>query len=52
MSPAVSEKQRKFMAVQLAKKRAGKKTDVDMSEAELAKMASKPLAKATKKGKK
>ena len=48
--PAPTEKARKYFGVQLAKKRAGKKTDVDMSEAELAKMASKPKAK--KKGKK
>lgn len=47
--PAKTEKQRKYMGVQLAKKRAGQKTEVAMSEAELVKMASKPK-KAAKKG--
>jgi hypothetical protein len=40
--PARTEKQRKFMGAELARKRAGKKTQTGMSEAELEKMASKP----------
>jgi hypothetical protein len=40
--PSVSRVQQRYMGVQLAKKRAGKATDVDMSEAELVKMASNP----------
>jgi hypothetical protein len=40
--PAKTEKQRKFMGAELARKRAGKKTQTDMSKAELEKMASKP----------
>lgn len=33
--PARSKKQQEFMAIQLAKKKAGKKTSVDMTEAQL-----------------
>jgi hypothetical protein len=40
--PARTEKQRKFMGAELQRKREGKKTQTDMSEAELEKMASKP----------
>jgi hypothetical protein len=40
--PARTEKQRKFMGAELARKRAGKKTQTGMSESELEKMASKP----------
>ena len=40
--PAKSEKQRKFMGAELARKRAGKKTRTGMSEKELKKFASKP----------
>jgi hypothetical protein len=40
--PARTEKQRKFMGAELARKRAGKKTRTKMSEKELEKMASKP----------
>jgi hypothetical protein len=39
--PAKSEKQRKFMGAELARKRAGKKTRTGMSEKELTKYASK-----------
>jgi hypothetical protein len=39
--PAKTEKQRKFMGAELARKRAGKKTQTGMSESELEKMASK-----------
>ena len=39
--PAVSSKQRKFMGAELARKRAGKKTQTKMSEAELEKFAAK-----------
>jgi hypothetical protein len=39
--PAKTEKQRKFMGAELARKRAGKKTKTGMSESELEKMASK-----------
>jgi hypothetical protein len=39
--PAKTEKQRKFMGAELARKRAGKKTKTGMSEKELEKMASK-----------
>jgi hypothetical protein len=39
--PAKSEKQRKFMGAELERKREGKKTKTNMSEAELEKYASK-----------
>lgn len=39
--PAVSEKQRKFMGAELARKRAGKRTKTGMSEAQLADFATK-----------
>jgi hypothetical protein len=39
--PAKTEKQRRFMGAELARKRAGKKTQTGMSEKELEKMASK-----------
>ena len=42
--PAKTEKQRKFMGAELERKRDGKKTRNDMSEAELKKMASKPAS--------
>ena len=45
--PAKSEKQRKFMGAELARKRAGKKTQTGMSEKQLEEFASKK-----KKGKK
>ena len=39
--PAKSEKQRKFMGAELARKRAGKKTQTGMSEKKLEEFASK-----------
>jgi len=39
--PAKSEKQRRFMGAELERKREGKKTQTNMSEKELEKMASK-----------
>ena len=45
--PAKTEKQRKFMGAELQRKREGKQTRTDMSEAELEEFASKP--KSTKK---
>jgi hypothetical protein len=39
--PAKSEKQRKFMGAELARKRAGKKTQTGMSEKQLEDFASK-----------
>ena len=41
--PAKSEKQRKFMGAELARKRAGRRGKTGMSEAELKKMASKKM---------
>ena len=46
--PARTEKQRRFMGAELERKREGKKTQTDMSEAELEKMASKPDSKKTR----
>ena len=43
--PAKTEKQRRFMGAELERKREGKKTQTDMSESELEKMASKPDSK-------
>jgi hypothetical protein len=43
--PAKTEKQRKFMGAELERKREGKKTQTNMSEKELEKMASKPSKK-------
>lgn len=45
MSPSTSERQRKFMGAELARKRAGKKTKTEMDESQLEDFASKPLAK-------
>jgi hypothetical protein len=45
MMPAETEKQRKFMGAELARKRAGKKTRTNMSAKELEKFASKPKKK-------
>ena len=39
--PARTEKQRKFMGAELARKRAGKKTKTGMSEKQLRKFAKK-----------
>jgi hypothetical protein len=43
--PARSEKQRKFMGAELARKRAGKKTKTGMSEKQLEDFAAKPRKK-------
>jgi hypothetical protein len=43
--PAKTEKQRKFMGAELARKREGKKTKTGMSEKELEKYASKSKKK-------
>lgn len=43
--PSSTEKQRKFMGAELARKRSGEKTKTDMSEQQLSEFASKPLAK-------
>lgn len=43
--PPVSEKQRKFMGAELARKRAGKKTQTGMSEKQLEDFATKPKGK-------
>ncbi len=43
--PAKTEKQRRFMGAELARKREGKKTQTGMGEAELEKMARKPKKK-------
>lgn len=40
--PSVTQKQRRFMGADLARKRAGKKTRTGMTEKELAEFASKP----------
>ena len=40
--PAKTEKQRGFMGAELERKREGKKTQTNMSESELEKMASSP----------
>lgn len=45
MRHATSKAQQRFMGMELAKKRAGKPTDVDMSEAQLAEYASVPKGK-------
>jgi hypothetical protein len=45
--PAKTEKQRRFMGAELERKREGKKTQTNMSESELEKMASKPDQKKT-----
>lgn len=40
--PATSERQRKFMGAELARKRAGKKTRTGMSESQLRDYSTKP----------
>jgi hypothetical protein len=49
--PSVSEKQRRFMGAELARKRAGKKTKTKMSEEQLSEFASTKKLKG-KKGRK
>ena len=46
--PAVSEKQRRFMGAELARKRAGKRTKTGMSEGQLMDYARKGRGKAVK----
>ena len=46
--PSSTEKQRKFMGAELARKRAGKKTRTGMTEEQLEEFASKPVSKSTK----
>lgn len=48
--PAVSEKQRKFMGAELARKRAGKKTKTGMSSKQLSEFASKSSGKVRSAG--
>jgi hypothetical protein len=43
--PSTSEKQRKFMGAELARKRAGQQTSTGMSEQQLSDYASKPVKK-------
>ena len=47
--PSTSEKQRRFMGIELGKKRAGKHTDVKMSEQQLREFAKKPVKKKKRK---
>lgn len=46
--PAVSERQRRFMGAELARKRKGKRTKTGMSEKQLAEFAVKGQEKALK----
>ena len=48
MSPAKSERQRKMMGAELARKRAGKRTKTGMSEKQLEDFARKPIKKKRK----
>ena len=48
--PSVSEKQRRYLGMQLAKKRAGKRMDVQMSEAQLRHFAGNPVMKRFRHG--
>lgn len=43
--PPVSKAQQRFMGAELARKRAGKKTQTGMSETQLSEFASKPKGK-------
>jgi hypothetical protein len=45
--PSTSEKQRRFMGMELGKLRKGQKTDVKMSESDLEDFARKPIARST-----
>jgi hypothetical protein len=49
LMPSVSNRQRRFLGADLARKRAGKKTKTGMSEQELREFASKPVKKRKKK---
>lgn len=46
--PAYTEKQRRFMGAELARKRAGKHTQTGMSESQLRDFASKPTRRRRK----
>ena len=48
--PAVSEKQRRLMGADLARKRAGKKTKTGMSETQLRHFAGNPVMKRFRSG--
>jgi hypothetical protein len=47
--PATSERQRRFMGAELARKRAGRSTSTGMSESQLSDFASKPVGKKSMK---
>lgn len=47
--PSYTERQRRFMGAELARKRAGKSTETGMSETQLREFASKPLRRKRKK---
>jgi hypothetical protein len=47
--PSKTEKQRRFMGAELARARAGKKTQTGMNVTQLGHFAAKPLAKGKKK---
>lgn len=49
--PSYTERQRKFMGAELARKRSGKSTQTGMSEQQLRDFASKPLRKSSRKRK-
>jgi hypothetical protein len=48
--PAASEKQRRFMGAELARRRSGKKTKTGMSESQLRDFAMKPKRKKLRPG--
>lgn len=47
--PSVSERERRFMGAELARKRAGEATETGMSESQLRDFAKKPIKKRHKK---
>lgn len=49
--PSYTERQRRFMGAELARKRAGKSTETGMSETQLREFASKPIRKSSRKRK-
>ena len=48
MSPSVSRRQQRFMGAELGRKRAGKKTQTEMTEKQLEDFAKKPKRKKAK----
>lgn len=48
--PAVTERQRRFMGAELARKRAGKSTETGMTEEQLRDFARKPHRRRKRKG--